>query len=420
MKKLNHKNVLIIGNCAKEYAFAKKLSELDYIEKIFVAPGNDAMKEFCECVDIRENSPIELLEFALENNVDLTVVLSEKAIKADVVGFFTDNGQQVFGPTAKSAEICTCKSYGKRFMYKLRVPTPKFGIFEKSNLATDYVRNAELPIVVKTDEFRGINGTLVCGSFDIARAFIDESFLRGEQRIILEDFVYGHEFSFYVITDGYNALPLTSVANYKFDLDGDGGLLTPGMGCFAPDYKISLDNEQFIMNEIIFPALETLAQNETPYVGILGVDAVLTPDGEVVALEFNSSLQEHDCQSVLSLINDDLYLLMQACATGSFADDYSNINISDDFSVSAVLSSGRKSGAIIYGLDNLDESTKIAHFNTRKNKYLEYETVGGRTLLVTKNAKTISIAVNNLYEELDTITFEGKKYRKDLCLVNSY
>ena len=89
-------------------------------------------------------------------------------------------------------------------------------------------------------------------------------------------------------------------------------------------------------------------------------------------------------------------------------------------SVSAVLSSGRKSGAIIYGLDNLDESTKIAHFNTRKNKYLEYETVGGRTLLVTKNAKTISIAVNNLYEELDTITFEGKKYRKDLCLVNSY
>ena len=378
------------------------------------------MKEFCECVDIRENSPIELLEFALENNVDLTVVLSEKAIKADVVGFFTDNGQQVFGPTAKSAEICTCKSYGKRFMYKLRVPTPKFGIFEKSNLATDYVRNAELPIVVKTDEFRGINGTLVCGSFDIARAFIDESFLRGEQKIILEDFVYGHEFSFYVITDGYNALPLTSVANYKFDLDGDGGLLTPGMGCFAPDYKISLDNEQFIMNEIIFPALETLAQNETPYVGILGVDAVLTPDGEVVALEFNSSLQEHDCQSVLSLINDDLYLLMQACATGSFADDYSNINISDDFSVSAVLSSGRKSGAIIYGLDNLDESTKIAHFNTRKNKYLEYETVGGRTLLVTKNAKTISIAVNNLYEELDTITFEGKKYRKDLCLVNSY
>ena len=95
MKKLNHKNVLIIGNCAKEQAFAKKLSELDYIEKIFVAPGNDAMKEFCECVDIRENSPIELLEFALENNVDLTVVLSEKAIKADVVGFFTDNGQQV-------------------------------------------------------------------------------------------------------------------------------------------------------------------------------------------------------------------------------------------------------------------------------------------------------------------------------------
>lgn len=420
MRKINRKNVLIIGNCAKEYAFAKKLSETDYIEKVFVASGNDGMKEFCECVDIREDSPIELLEFALQNNVDLTVVLSEKAIKADVVGFFTDNGQQVFGPTAKSAEICTSKSYGKKFLYKLRVPTPKFGIYEKSALAIDYVRNSRMPIVAKTDEFRGVNGTLVCNSFAIARAFIEESFLRGEQKIILEDFVYGHEFSFYAITDGYNALPLTSVANYKFDLDGNGGLLTPGMGCYTPDYKVSLEQENFIMNSIINPALEILAQNETPYVGILGVDAVVTPDGDIVALEFNSSFQEHDCQSVLSLIQDDLFLLMQACATGSFADDYSNINIAEEFSVSAVLSSGRKSGSIIYGLDNIDESTQVAHFNTHKNSYLEYETVGGRTLLVTRNAKTLSTAVKNLYEDLDLIEFEGKKHRKDLCLINSY
>ncbi|MBQ3311261.1 hypothetical protein IJG72_04215 [bacterium] len=420
MRKINRKNVLIIGKSAKEYAFAKKLSELDYIENIFVASGNDGMKEFCKCIDIREDSPFELLEFVIENNVDLTIALSEKAIKADVVGFFTDNGQQIFGPTSKSAEICTCKSYGKKFMYKLRIPTPRFGIFEKSNLATDYVRNTQLPIVAKTDEFRGVNGTLVCSSFDIAKSFIDESFLRGEQKVILEDFVYGHEFSFYVITDGYKALPLTSVANYKFDLDGDGGLLTPGMGCYAPDYKVSFDNEQFIMNEIIYPTLETLAQNETPYVGILGVDAVLTPNNEIIALEFNTTLQEHDCQSVLSLLNEDLYLLLQACATGSFADDYSDINISDDFSVSAVLSSGRKSGAIIYGLDNLEESTKVAHFNTIKNKYLEYETVGGRSLLVTTNAKTISVATKKLYEELDVIDFEGKKYRKDLCVVNNY
>ncbi len=420
MKKINRKNVLIIGNCAKEFAFAKKLSELDCVDKIFVARGNDAMKEFCTCVDIREDSPIELLEFAMENSVDLTVVSSEKAIKADIAGFFADNGQMVFGPMAKSAEICTSKSLGKKFMYKMHIPTAKFGIFEKANLAYDYARNSQMPIVTKTDEHRGVNGTLVCSSYSIAKSFIDESFLRGEQRVIIEDYIYGHEFSFYVVTDGYNALPLSTVANYKFSLDGDGGILTSGMGCYAPDYKISSEVEQYIMNEMILPTLDELAQNGTPYVGILGLDAVLTPEGNVVALEYNTSLQEHDCQGVLSLMDENLFYLMQACAMGTFADDYEKVEMSEQFAVSAVLSSGRKSGSIISGLDKLDESTKVAHFNTIKNRYLEYETVGDRTLLITKNANTISHAVENLYDEIELIEFDGKKHRKDLCLVHDY
>ncbi len=420
MEKINRKNVLIIGNCAKEFAFAKKLSELECVEKIFVARGNDAMKEFCTCVDISEDSPIELLEFALENNIDLTVVSSEKAIKADIAGFFADNGQLVFGPTAQSAEICTCKSYGKKFMYKLRIPTPKFGIFEKSNLALDYIRNCQMPIVTKTDEHRGVNGTLVCSTYSIAKSFIEESFLRGEQRVIIEDYVYGHEFSYYVVTDGYNALPLSSVANYKFSHDGDFGVLTSGMGCYTPDYKISADNERFILEEIIFPTLNRLAENGTPYVGILGLDAVLTPENQIVALEYNTSLQEHDCQGVLSIMDENLFDLIQACAMGTFADDYENIAMSENFAVSAVLSAGRKSGSIISGLDKLDESTKVAHFNTIKNKYLEYETVGDRTLLITKNAKTISHAVENLYDEIELIEFDGKKHRKDLCLIPDF
>ena len=135
MRKINRKNVLIIGNCAKEFSLAKKLSELECVENIYVARGNDAMKEFCTCVDISETSPIELLEFAMENDIDLTVVSGEKAIKADIASFFAENGQLVFGPTAQSAEICTNKSIGKKFMYKLRIPTARFGIFEKSNLA---------------------------------------------------------------------------------------------------------------------------------------------------------------------------------------------------------------------------------------------------------------------------------------------
>ena len=48
-----------------------------------------------------------------------------------------------------------------------------------------------------------------------------------------------------------------------------------------------------------------------------------------------------------TLMNENLFYLMQACAMGTFADDYEFVDMSEEFAVSAVLSSGRKSGSII-------------------------------------------------------------------------
>lgn len=411
------KQILIIGNSAKEYAFAQKLSKDSRIEKIYVAPGNDAMGEFATCVDIREDDISALMEFVMENAIDLTICTSENAIKADVVGAFQANGQMIFGPTAESAQCAVTKSVGKKFLYKLKIPTARFGIFEKQPQAIDYAKNSMFPIVVKTDEHRSSNGTMICATPSIAKSFINDCFVRGEKRVIIEDFVYGHEFSYYVITDGYHAIPLSSVGNYKFVLDGDGGLLTSGMGAYVPDYKVTCDIEDYMMNGIIFPALDSLAQKGTPYVGILGIDSVLTPDNEIVALEFNPCLQDHDCQGVLSMIDENLFDVIYSCAIGSFADEYAQIRLNNDVSVSCVLSSGQKMGKVITGLDNLDEDTYVAHFNTVKNEYLEYETMGGRTLVITKNAKTITRAVEALYEEVDAVNFEGKIHRKDLCAI---
>lgn len=418
MSKKTKKKILILGSCAKEYALAKKFSQEENVEQVFVASGNAAMSEFCTCVDIREDDAISLLEFAFENGIDLTIASSEKSIKSDVVSFFQQNGLMIFGPTAMGAEICTSKSVGKKFIYKLRLPSAKFGVFDKQNLALDYVAKSPMPVVVKTDEHRIKNGTLVCSSYSIAKSFIEDCFFRNESRVIIEDYIWGHEFSFYVITDGYNALPLNTVANYKFSLDGDGGLLTSGMGCYSPNYKISEDIEKFLMHEIIFPTLDALSAENKRYVGIIGVDAVLTPENDVVVLEYNPFLQEHDCQGILELLDENLYDLISSCVDGSFGEKYKFINNIEDFAVSCVLASGNVQGSIISGLEDLEPDTNVAHFNTLKNEYLEYLTNGDRTLLLTKTAKTISRAVENLYEEVKLINFEGKRHRKDLCNIS--
>lgn len=414
MDKKAQKNILIVGSSATEYSLARKFSLVDGVEKVFVAPGNDAMKEFCSIVDIREDSVQELLEFVLENDIQLTVASSEKAIKADIASVFQQNHQMIFAPTFLSANICLSKSAGKKFMYKNRMPCPKFAVFDKPNLAIEYLKNSKMPVVVKTEEHQGSKGVMVCPSFPIAKAFIEDLFDNSEKKVIIEDFIDGHEFSFYVITDGYHLLPLGVAATYKHSLEGGGGLVTAGLGSFVPDYKISYKVEKRLVEQVLYPAIDFLAANHTPYVGILGVDCVLTHDDRFYVLEFNSFLQAPECQAILELINENLYDLLHACTVGSFADDYEKIDIEDSSAVSCVLSSGKKEGSIIQGLDDLDDTTPVSHFNTRKNAYLEYETKGDRTLVVTKKARTLSRAIDNLYDEISLISFDGIKYRKDI------
>ena len=409
------KKILIVGSSAKEHALAKVFAGYDFIEKIYAAPGNDAMAEFCEKVDIRVDDVSGLLDFAMENAIDLTIASDEKAIKNDISTLFQQNGQLIFAPSATSAAAAISKSTGKKLFYKLHIPTPRFGIFEKAQLAIDYINKSSFPLVIRTDESSQSADRQICNTARTATVFVEDLFLSGNSKILLEDFVYGDEFVFYVVTDGYHFLPLTSCANYKLMEDGNGGILTPGMGTFCPNYKISYEIQCRILKDVVEPIISGLARRETPYLGILGVEGVLTPDGKYSVLELKSFLSDHDCHAVLNLVDENLYNLFEACANGSFADDYESINISHKASVSCVLSSGKLKDSLIDGLDILDEDICVNHFTTKRNEFFEYYTTGGRAVVLTKTSSTLTRARELLYENIDVITFSGKKYRSDIC-----
>lgn len=404
------KKVLIVGNSAKEYALVKKFKNYDC--DIFVLSGNSAISELAECVDIREENVQEILEYVLENAIDLTIVTSEVAIKNNIAELFQTNNQLIFCPTAQSAQFTLSRSAGKRFLYKLRIPTPRFGIFDKLPLAIDYLKNAPMPQVIRADENSNSADRLVCTTFAASKTFVEDLFNKDENKVVLEDYVYGHEFTIYVVTDGYSALHLATVANYKFAENGDGGILTSGVGAYTPDYKISSDIENSVMQNVVERVLASLQRKETPYLGVLGIDCVLTTDGNFVTLDFKPFLSDHDTEAVLNLVDENLLTLFEACAVGSFADDYEKIDVSDNSSVSCVISS-RKKGEIIKGLELVESD--ITHFATTKNKYFEYETVEGKTLVLTKTAKTLSRARKHLYEDVELISFSGKKCRNDIC-----
>lgn len=407
-----NKKILIIGNSASTYALAKKLSENN---DIYVAPGNDTIKEFATCIDIRKDSVAELLEFAMETGIDMTIPVSKTAIKTNIVEIFNKNNLQIFAPSYNSAKPILDKAQTKKILYKLRIPTPKFGIFEKQNMAVDYIKNLKTPFVIKTNES---SSAMIFTNAKTSKNIVDSLFAIKNQKLIIEDYVWGSPFTFYTITDGYKALPIGSSLIYKHSLEGDGGQLTNGMGCCSPNYKLSIENEYFLMDNVIYPLLEYLDIGGNPYTGILGINAVLTDEGIIQVLGFENFMQDCDCTSILELLDEDILKLMEACAIGSFSDEVDFINTKDMSATSLILTCKNRENAenVITGLDEIDEDILTTFYpNVTKNKYLEFEANSGEVLGLTAISRTTTTSTSKVYNEAKNINFKGISYRKDIC-----
>lgn len=406
------KKILIIGNGAKAYALAKKLSEK---HDIFITPASDTLKEFAECIDIREDNVNELLEYVMENGIDMTIPVSETALKTNISEVFYNNRQKLFAPNAKSSAIIFDKALAKKVLYKLRITTPKFGIFEKQNMVMDYIKNQKVPFVLKTNDS---NSAVVFTSLQTAKPFIETAFVEKNCRVIIEDYIYGTPFSFYTITDGYKALPIGSSITYKHLLEGEGGQLTSGMGACSPNYKLSIDDEYFLMDNVIYPTLDFLEIEGSPYSGILGVNGILTNEGKIFILGWQAFMQDCDAASVLDILDEDLYELFASCIIGSFSDEIEQIRLKDKYTTSLVLRCKNKQNNenVINGLDSLDEKTNITFYpSVTKNKYLEYEANEGPVLVVSASSATPAGAVKKMYDEAETITYNSVSYRNDIC-----
>ena len=386
---MKKKRVLVVGNL---YALVKRISM--NAEEVFVAPGNSEIAEIAKCVDIREDEPNELLKFALENDIDLTIAISEKAIKSDISSVFQANEMKIFAPTAKSAECVLNKSAGKKFLYKLHAPTPKFGIFEKSQLAVDYLKTASFPIVISADSVN--SQKYCCTTFERAKYHIEDLFISGEERVVIQDFVYGSDFTFYAVSDGYHVVPVATVRDFKFSENGDGGVLTSGVGTYVPDNEISFETSRNMFNEVILNAIKTLESKEIPYMGIFGADMVLTKNGYSV-LNFRPFFSDVDAQAVLNSVDEDLLELFEACANGFFADEYDDILTNSNISVSCLVKPKSKE-FLLSDPDIVDSEISKCAGN----------------YIFTSSAKTLSRAKKIIKDDLEKIGLDKIKFRSDI------
>lgn len=407
------KKILIIGSGAVSSALAKKLHENTEVGEIFIASGNGIPLDIYTNIDYREEDITGLLNFVLENDIFLTIPTSEKSLKSDIVSFFQSNGQNIFGPNKNACAIALNNAAGKKFIYKIHAQTSKFGIFDKQQPAEDYLRTVNFPVTIKVNEYSSIiDDRLVCSTMSLAREFLSTLYQKNETNVIVEEFTYGKNFTIYYITDGYSAVPITSVQNYKFTRDGDGGILTNGIGCYCPDINTSEVIYSRVGN-IVQNTLSSLDKKGTPYIGILGVECTLTGEDKFYVNEFKPFFQEHDAKAVLNLINDDLVQIFTSCINGFFSDEYEEIRMNNCFSTSATVLS-RQNNKIINGLENIEDLENLDFINVKKTNDGKYLTTKGPAFTLTRSAGTLSRARKYLYEDLEEIHFDGIKYRKDI------
>lgn len=312
--------VLVIGGGGREHAIVHKLSQSPKVDKIYCAPGNAGIGLLAECVDIKIGDIEKLKEFAIKNNIDLTVVGPEMPLVQGIVDEFEKAGLKIFGPNKNAAAIEGSKYFTKHLLSKYNIPTGRFKAFDKYQEAMKFLKETWYPVVMKADGLAQGKGVFIVKDFIEAKEALDlmmkkRIFGASGDIVIIEEMLFGKEASVFAFTDGENILPMVSAMDYKKVYEGDKGPNTGGMGSIAPNPYLEKETLKEVMESILKPVVKALQKEGIVYKGVLYAGLMLTKEGPKV-LEFNARFGDPETQVVLPLLKTDLINIIEATIEG--------------------------------------------------------------------------------------------------------
>ncbi|MEE2702204.1 MAG: phosphoribosylamine--glycine ligase [Thermodesulfobacteriota bacterium] len=413
--------VLVVGSGGREHAICWAVSRNKSVKELYCAPGNGGISEVAEIVKIGSENLNELLDFALNKKIDLTIVGPESPLSLGIVDLFRKNHLLIFGPNEYSSQLESSKEFSKLFMDRYGVPTATFSSFTDFDSAKRYVNKHSLPVVIKANGLAAGKGVKVCNSYDEANTFLkslmeDKVFSKSGEKVVVESFLEGEEASFFVFTDGQTILPLDSSQDHKRLLDNDLGPNTGGMGAYSPAPIIDSETRENIMNEIVRPVFNGFKKEGIDYTGILYI-GLMIKNKKPKVVEFNCRFGDPEAQPLLYRMQSDIFELFYKTAKKELKDYV--LQWKDSFSVTVVLASRgypEKSnlGGTISQLSNFVEpGVKIFHAGTKSEENV-YTIAGGRVLGVTSEGKTLQEAIDLAYKAISKIDTTNLIYRKDI------
>lgn len=409
-------NVLVIGRGGREHALAWKFAQSEKVEKVYVAPGNEGMRDVATPVDIDENDFDALVLFAKENNVELTFVGPEIPLMNGIVDRFKEEGLRVFGPNKAAAVIEGSKAFTKELMKKYDIPTAAYETFTDYEEAVQYIQKVGAPIVIKADGLAAGKGVTVAMTLEEALQAVKEmlqdvKFGAASKKVVIEEFLDGQEFSLMAFVNGTTVHPMIIAQDHKRAFDGDKGPNTGGMGAYSPVPQIPESAVQEAIQTVLHPTAKAMIEENRSFTGILYAGLILTNDGPKV-IEFNARFGDPETEVVLPRLENDLVDVCNAVL------DESELTLqwSEEAVIGVVLASkgypeAYKKGDIISGLDAL-QNVIVFHAGTAM-KHGDFVTNGGRVLFVACKASSLQEAKDKVYKEIGKIESDGLFYRRD-------
>lgn len=415
--------VLVIGGGGREHSLVWKIAQSTQVSKIFCAPGNPGISELAECIDITADQTDLLYEFAVKEEIDLTVVGPEAPLVDGIVDVFSKHNLKVFGPDQKAAILEDSKVFSKLLLKKHGIPTANFKCFDDHSQARHYVLSRGAPIVVKADGLSRGKGVFVCKTNDEALQAIDSImkdrvFGNAGDQVVIEECLTGEEISLLAFTDGRTIVSMESSQDHKTVYDGDKGPNTGGMGAYSPVPLMTDKLYYKIEKEILVPTVHAMNKEDRPYKGVIYIGLMITSDGPMV-LEFNVRFGDPEAQVILTRMKSDIVPIMLATISGGL--DNVDLEWLPQASVCVVMASGGypgqyDNGKEIKGLDSLknQEGISVFHAGTKSGNG-KIVTNGGRVLNVVACGEDIKEAQKKVYEAVSKISFDGAHYRRDIA-----
>ena len=415
--------VLVIGGGGREHALIWKISQSPKVTEVFCAPGNAGTAAIANNVPIPADQIDQLLEFAQENEIGLTVVGPEQPLVMGIVDRFQEKGLRIFGPSARAAELEGSKAFSKNIMKKYDLLTAEYETFTSHEKAILYVDKENGPIVVKASGLAAGKGVILCRNAEEGRNAVDtimkdKLFGSAGDEVVIEEFLEGQEVSVLAFTDGNTVLLMDSAQDHKAALDGDQGPNTGGMGAYSPAPVFTDLMRQKVRDKIMFPLVCAMKAEGRPYQGIIYAGLMLTKLGPKV-LEFNARFGDPETQPLLVRMESDIVPLFEACIDGTL--EQCDLKWKPETSVCVVMAAkgypgSYEKGKEISGLDEAGALPDVVVFHAgTKGEGGKVLTNGGRVLGITATGPDTPSAIAKAYEAVNKIKWDGIHYRKDIA-----